>query len=247
MVKEMSKTAIITGGSGGIGSALVGVLKRAGWTVVSVDKSPFKPNEGQTTPDHEITVDVSNPEDIIRMFDIIDERVVNPFALICLAGVVFDAPLVGMRNKQIIRYDIEHWQETLKNNLTGTFLCCREYAHRQIRKRNQGVIITCSSPAADGSPGQCAYAASKAGIEAFTKSIARELAPWKIRACGIRPALTLTPMAEKYPAYILDQLISSSLIGRYAKCEEIAQAIMFLINSDIASGSIINFDGGIRL
>ena len=238
------KTALITGGAGGLGLAVVECLKNHNWNTISMDLLNAKCANSSIIPDLEIKVDVSSPEEVQEAFNVAERKFPDINALICLAGVVYDAPLVGIMNKKFNLYNIENWDKTLGVNLTGTFLCSREFASRKIRKRQKGVIITCSSPAATGAAGQSAYAASKAGVEAFTVSLARELLPWGIRVCGFRPALTRTPMAEKYPPHVLKKLTDSNLIGRFAEKHEVAASVLFMLQSDLASGRILPLDGG---
>lgn len=241
------KNAVITGGSGGIGKGTIASLKSKGWRTISIDIKPSEPCNPEERPDLEIIADVSDASTIQNAFDSIMEYCVAPDALICLAGIVLDAPVLGIARGGIHIYPEQSWRKTIDVNLTGTFLCAREFVDRLVRKRHRGVIVTCSSPAASGAPGQSAYAASKAGVEAFTVSLAREIAPFGIRVCGFRPALTLTPMAEQYPRHIIDNLASKSLIKRFAKSDEIGEAILFILGSELASGRIFEFDGGLTI
>jgi 3-oxoacyl-[acyl-carrier protein] reductase len=242
----MNKTALITGGAGGIGKGLISYLQNQKWNCLSLDIN--NPHTGKPEPGLlKYKVDIGDPEEIARGFEKIYNALESLDALICLAGVVHDAPVVGIKNKKLSVYPTSHWNSTMAVNLSGTFFCCREYAFRQIKRRQKGVIITCSSPAAVGAPGQSAYAASKAGIEAFTNSLARELAPWGIRVCGFSPAFTITPMAEKYPEPIRTSLAQKSLLRRPAELEEISKSIYHLMINELAIGRIFAFDGGIRL
>ena len=246
-MKSKRKTVVVTGGAGGLGQAVVALLKHKGWTTVSLDLRSDNHTDSSHTPDLALVADVSSSSQIADAFKQVEEQFHSLDALICLAGVVFDAPVVGISKREIQPYSEEHWHRTLDVNLTGTFLSAREFLLRNIKMRRKGVIVTCSSPAAAGSPGQAAYSASKAGVEAFTVALAREASPWGIRACGLRPALTKTPMADRYPAHILEGLVKKSLLHRFAAAEEVAQAFLFLLESDLANGRIFNLDGGIQL
>ncbi len=237
------RTVLITGGNGGLGSACIEYLKDKGWNTISIDIYENK----EIPSDLFIQADVVNADQVKKGFDTIEGKFSSIDALVCLAGIVFDAPLVGISKGSIETYDHENWFNTINVNLTGTFLCSREFAFRNIKKRNKGVIVTCSSPAAEGSPGQSAYSASKAGVEAFTKSIARELFAYGIRACCIRPGLVKTPMAELYSQSILKNLVNKSLLRRFVDAKEFAEAVHFLLNSDLPIGRVLELDGGINL
>lgn len=246
-MRNSKRTALITGGAGGLGLAIVECLTNHNWFTISVDIQSVEQDNVSVRPEMEIIADVSSPTDVREAFDSAEREFPDIDALICLAGVVHDAPLVGIKDKSLNAYSVESWEKTIAVNLTGTFLCAREFALRKIRKRQKGVIVTCSSPAASGAAGQHAYAASKAGVEAFTISLAWELAPWGIRVCGFRPALTRTAMAEKYPTHVLKSLTDRSLLGRFAEKHEIAESVLFLLNSDLVSGRILALDGGMRI
>lgn len=241
------KTAVLTGGSGGLGRAVIACLKKKGWKTVSLDRVPSTPETPDERPDREIIIDVRDSLSVAQAFDSVQEFSSKPDALICLAGVVFDAPVIGIARGAIQPYPEHSWRETLDINLTGTFLCAREFADRLIRERHRGVIVTCSSPAANGAPGQSAYAASKAGVEAFTISLAREIAPFGIRVCGFRPGLTLTPMADRYPRHLMDNLAQKSLLKRFAKPEEVGEAVYSILTNELAFGRIYCFDGGLDI
>lgn len=241
------KTAVLTGGSGGLGRATIALLKRNGWRTVSIDINPPESEVAAELPDMHVTADVSDSIAVARAFDDIQNVAPCPDALLCFAGVVLDAPVLGIARGGLHPYPEQAWRKTIDVNLTGTFLCAREFVERLIKKRHKGTIVTCSSPAACGAPGQSAYAASKAGVEAFTVSLAREVAPFNIRVCGFRPALTDTPMAQQYPPHVMESLVKKSLLRRFAQAEEVADGIMFLLSNDLISGRIVEFDGGLSL
>lgn len=241
---EEDRAIIITGGSSGLGLGIARYMSEQGWTVINLDAQ--RTQSDSYRPDIELIIDVSSPEEVESVFQkVFSEHAAT--SLVCMAGVVFDQPLVGIKNKTLKAFDFQDWQRTIDVNLTGTFLCIRAFASHLVKARMKGTAITCSSPAASGAAGQTAYSASKAGVEALTIAAAKELMPWGIRVCGIRPPLTKTPMAQQYPERIMDNLKKSSLIGRYAEPEETAQSIAFLLSSPLSSGRIYSFDGGIDL
>jgi NAD(P)-dependent dehydrogenase (short-subunit alcohol dehydrogenase family) len=242
MTEPDQRVAIVTGGLGGLGQAVTAALRATSWKVATFDTLPEAPG-----PDLAITVDVSDETSVAAGFDRVERDLGPATAIVCLAGVVFDAPVVGLAPKKLSVYPLADWQRTLAVNLTGTFLCAREFAARAVKGRRKATVVTCSSPAADGAPGQAAYAASKAGVEALTRAMATELAPLGVRVCGFRPALTHTPMADRYPKHVLDRLKGRSQIGRYARPEEVAKLVLFLLDSELIAGETVRADGGLRL
>lgn len=245
MSEFKEEIAIVTGGSGGLGAACVNMLKKSGKYTVSLDIK--EPDTETVKPDFFIKTDVSDHSSVKNAFQKIESEQKKIGSLICLAGVVFDAPIIGIGKGSITEYNLNNWNQTVGVNLTGTFLCTKEFVLLSLKKRAKTVVITCSSPAADGAPGQGAYAASKAGVEAFTTSIAQEVAPWGIRVCGIRPGLTITPMAEKYPRRIMENLSKKSCAQRQFQPDEFASAIEFILSNQLAWGKILHLDGGIKL
>jgi 3-oxoacyl-[acyl-carrier protein] reductase len=237
--------AVVTGGSGGLGTACINMLKKSGKYTISLDIK--EPDSEAAKPDLFIKTDVSDYSSVKNAFNKIENEKKKIGSLICLAGVVFDAPIIGIGKGSISEYSLDHWNQTIGVNLTGTFLCTKEFVLLSLKRRVKAVVVTCSSPAADGAPGQGAYAASKAGVEAFTTSIAQEVAPWGIRVCGIRPGLTMTPMAEKYPKRIMENLSKKSCAQRQFQPEEFASAIEFVLSNELAWGKILHLDGGIKL
>ena len=242
-----SRIVVVTGGAGGLGRGTIRCLRDVGWTTVSVDIAQATSAPESERADLEIVADVSNETQVKSAFVRIQEELAAPDALVCLAGIVHDGSVVAISKGSMSHYPLEHWKQTLAVNLTGTFLAAQCFLAQAITHRRRGTIVTCSSPAADGAPGQCAYSASKAGVEAFTRALAREAAPWNVRVCGFRPALTHTPMAEKYSDFILEGLIKKSLIGRFALSREVARTVRFLLESELAQGTILDASGGIRL
>ncbi|MBV6633825.1 MAG: SDR family oxidoreductase [Alphaproteobacteria bacterium] len=237
----MQKITFITGAAGGLGSALTDLLKADGRVVGSLDLNP------NPAADASACVDVSDPEALGEEYAKLADELGTPDAMVCLAGRVQDGVVAGIKPGGLSMYPIDQWRTTLDVNLTGTFNAIQCFAKSMIMGRRKGAIVTVSSPAAVGAPGQAAYAASKAGVEALTRSAAIELAPYGIRVCGFRPPITKTPMADLYPGEIMDNLKSRSNLGRFATTEEVSEAIKFLIDSPLASGKTYPLDGGLDL
>ncbi|MBF0156057.1 MAG: SDR family oxidoreductase [Magnetococcales bacterium] len=237
------KSVVITGGAGGIGGALDRCLVARGVETTVIDIRGATDAGGKGV----VRADVSREEEVGAAFAEIERRGVRFDGLVCCAGIVKDAPLVGVAPGSFAPYPLGAWSSTVAVNLTGTFLCVREFAVRCIRARRRSRVVTVSSPAACGAPGQAAYAASKAGVEAMTLAAAAEFAPWGVTLCCVRPGLTDTPMAAAYPRAVLDRLARRSSIGRIYSPEETAEAIVFCLFSDTVAGCVVPLDGGIKL
>ena len=236
------KTAIITGGASGIGKATGVKFIEYGARVILFDL-----NEEALKSFYEEKVkdrgwyfkgDISNREDIEKFVDEIKKRGEKIDILVNSAGVTRDTLLIRMKE--------EDWDFVLNVNLKGIFLLTKEIVRMMIREEN-GVIINLSSVVGiSGNIGQCNYSASKAGVIAFTKSLAKEVGSRNIRVIAIAPGFIETPMTEKLPEEIKNKYLEQIPLKRFGKPEEVAELISFLA-SDKASyitGCVIQIDGG---
>ena len=186
-----------------------------------------------------IDTNVAKEEDVVNMLNSIIQKWGRIDILINNAGITADTLFIRMKK--------ETWQKVLDVNLTGTYLCAYE-ATKYMRKQKSGNIINISSISARGNPGQANYAASKAGVIGFTKTIAKELAPMGIRVNAVAPGFIQTAMTDKIPDKIKNAMVSDIPIGRIGQPEDIANAILFLSSnlSSYITGEIINVNGGIQ-
>lgn len=239
------ETAVVTGGTKGIGRAVARQLAQAGATTIA---TYYRDEEAAKETENELEK-YSTPTDICR-FDVGDSTAVKeafrdirnthdvPTLLVNNAGI--------MRNDILIRMDDEDWGSVLNTNLTGAFNCMRA-AVRGMLRTDGGAIVNVSSIAGKrGWPGQVNYAASKAGLLGLTRSAAREFGERDIRINAVCPGYAETEMYDRlvddadYPD--LDQIPQ----GEIADAEEIASAIVFLLTNAASyiNGSVLRIDGG---
>ncbi len=230
----MSDVAIVTGGSRGIGFAVVKRLIKDGYVVVATYvHSPGELGEAQA---HAIKADVRSKSDVEETIKIAKEFG-NVKALVNNAGVTSDNLLLRMKD--------EEWEKVLDVNLTGTFRMTRAVIREMLR--NGGAIVNIASVVGlVGSIGQSNYAASKGGIVAFTKSVAKEYAKKHIRANAVAPGFIETDMTAKLDETHKKQYLSLIPMGRYGKAEEVSEIVSFLVSpsSSYVTGQIVNADGG---
>ena len=225
------KTAIVTGGTRGIGFAIVKTYLENGAKVAlcgsrqeTVDKALAKLRE--ENPDYPvmgITPDLSDFDSITAEFN--------------NAGV--------SARESIYEYDPEAFKKTMELNVNAAFLCCRAVAPI-MKEQGGGVIINTSSMVSIyGQPSGCAYPTSKFAINGLTKSLGRELAPDNIRVNAVAPGITHTDMVDALPEEMIKPLIATIPLGRMGEPEDIANAYLFLA-SDLASyvtGVVLSVDG----
>ncbi len=239
------KTAIITGGTRGIGFAIVKTFLDNGAKVAlcgsrqeTVDKALEKLRaENPDYPVMGIAPDLSSPESIAAAFAQVKETFGSIDILGNNAGV--------SARESIYEYDPEAFKKTMDLNVTAAFNCCHAVAPI-MKEQGGGVIINTSSMVSIyGQPSGCAYPTSKSAINGLTKSLGRELAPDNIRVNAVAPGVTHTDMVDALPDELIKPLIATIPLGRMGEPEDIANAYLFLA-SDLASyvtGVVLSVDG----
>ncbi|MEU0933005.1 3-oxoacyl-ACP reductase FabG [Embleya sp. NPDC005971] len=248
MADTRRPVALVTGGSRGIGRAVVNRLAADGFDVAFCYRSRSDAAAkvvaeagaaGATVLAHR--ADVSAAPEARAFVAVAEARLGPPSTLVTCAGVVRDRPLVRMSDHD--------WDEVIRNNLDGTYHVCRAAALALMR-HGGGCIITVSSvAAAHGSAGQSNYAASKAGIVGFTTSLSRELGRFGVRSNVVAPGLIGTDMTAELPAAARAAIIDRIPLRRPGSPEEVADLVSFLA-SDRAryiNGQVIGVDGGLIL
>ena len=242
MFELMGKVALVTGASGGIGSAIAQTLVAQGAKVAlggtrqdTLDRLVVECGENTLsfaqkldTPDGPRTL-LSRVEEIWGPVDI----------LVNNAGITRDTLLMRMTDDQ--------WDDVLRVNLTCTFHLCRE-AIRGMMKRRWGRIINISSVVGTmGNAGQANYAASKAGLEGFSKSLACEVASRGITVNCVAPGFIETPMTDVLSPEHKDKLLHTIPLGRIGKPQEVAASVAFLASEEAAyiTGTTLHVNGGL--
>jgi 3-oxoacyl-[acyl-carrier protein] reductase len=230
------KVAIITGATSGIGLATARVLKREGWSLSLVGRKT-EAIEEEFKEDLIIKADISD----LQVAEEIVKRTVEKFgrldALINNAGQTLDKPL--------LRITSEDLENHFRTNLFSAFLLSKS-ALRYFK--DGGVIVNVSSVVGIiGNSWQTAYSASKAGLIAFTKSLAKEMGSRGIRVVAVAPGFIETPMTEGLPEHVKKKYLENIPLRRFGKPEEVAEVIAFLVSDKASyiSGQVIVVDGGL--
>lgn len=242
------QTAVITGSSRGIGRTTAEELAKRGVQIVVVD---INGNNAEKSADEiksqygvetlGIRADVSNSEDVKRLFEEAVKKFSKIEILVNNAGITRDNLLIRMKD--------EEWDAVLNINLKGAFLCSRE-AIKIMSKNKYGRIINIASVVAFiGNPGQVNYSASKAGLVALTKTLAKEYASRGITVNAVAPGFIQTAMTEQLPEKVKEEMLKMIPLGRFGTTQDVANAITFLAlpESGYITGQVIHVNGGMYM
>jgi len=162
------------------------------------------------------------------------------------AGILYSEPLIKFSGGKLQKHDLAGWEKTIAINLTGAFLVAREVVEKMVMKRTKGVIVNVSSISAGGNPGQSAYSASKAGLNALTATWAKEFSMLGIRVVGIAPGFTDTPSTHAaVNEAIIKDVRKRTPLGRLGTPEEIEEGVLAVIQNDFFNGKVFELDGGL--
>jgi 3-oxoacyl-[acyl-carrier protein] reductase len=242
------KVCVVTGGSKGIGRAIVELFAKQGSRVYYLSRS-------ETADAAALAAVASAAGGSISWMacDVADENQVNESieAIVKEAGFI-DAVVnnAGVtRDGLVFRMSLEDWNTVIATNLTSAFLVSRVAARHMIKRRSGCIVNVSSVVGITGNGGQTNYSASKAGIIGFTKSLAREVAPRGVRVNAIAPGFIDTSMTDKIPEEAKEKLKSTIPLGRTGKPEEVAAAALYLCSelSSYITGEVLKVDGGMAM
>ena len=246
--EKIVRTAIVTGGSRGIGRAVCVALAKQGCNIVvnychggaaAAETAALCKAEGANAV--AVQADVASAADCKRLFDEAAAAFGRVDILVNNAGIT--------RDNLILRMSEEDFDAVLNANLKGAFLCCKEAARRMVRQRYGRIVNLSSVVALRGNPGQANYAASKAGLLGLTKSLARELASRNVTVNAVAPGFIETDMTAALPEAVRTEMAKGIPLGRPGNPEDVANAVAFFAaeQSSYLTGQVLCADGGMAM
>lgn len=237
------KNVLVTGSSRGLGAAIA--VKFAEHRANVILNARHEPTELiQQIKDLGVQVwfiqaDISNPRDIEEMVHQLDDHQIDVDVLVNNAGINRDKLMIGMREKD--------FDDVVNTNLIGTFRVTQPLFKRMLKRRT-GVIINMASVVGEhGNIGQANYAASKAGVIGFTKTVAQEGALRGVRCNAIAPGMIASSMTAAIDEKRQKEIKERIPLKRLGTAEEVAQTALFLAQNDYLTGEVINVDGGMAM
>ena len=222
---ETKRVVVITGASGGLGTALAAEFARAHWKVVATSRSAAP------------ALDVTNRRQVEDVFEQAIAEHGRIDALINNAGVTADGLCAQLGD--------EDWQRVIEVNLRGAFLCAQAVARQMVRQRDGHIINVSSYAGRAGAPGQSNYAAAKAGLFGLTQSLAKELGSRNVRVNAVLPGVLPTNMTARLRPEQLAAFAGANVLGRINALEEVARFLQFLATTQNISGQLFQLDSRI--
>jgi len=243
------KTAIVTGGTRGLGKSVSMALAAEGVNIV-VNYNSRSETAEQTVKEVidtygvgavSIKADISTEEGAKALIDVADKEFGGADLLVNNAGV---CPIRLIKDTPLWE-----WEDTIRINLTGVFLTCREMVNSLIKRGVGGKIVNIASQAAynGSSRGKTPYAASKGGVVSFTTSLAKEVAKYDIRVNAVAPGMMYTELTKSVLDAEMDKYNKQIPIGRIAQTEEVASVVTYMASdaSSYMTGATVDVSGGI--
>ena len=247
---------LVTGGASGMGRAFVMAFARDGANVAfcDVDEEGIRKVEADAAelPGKVVgfVTDVSNEDQVIKLVTDARAALGTLNGLVNNAGIFRDGLLVKKDREtgEIRKMSLKKWDQVIAVDLTGPFLCTREFAASVVETGTKpAVIVNISSIARHGNMGQTNYSAAKAGLIADTKLWAGELARYGIRTGAVAPGFVNTPILQGMRPDVLEGMLKAVPLRRVAEPEEIYKAVRFIVECDYFTGRCIDVDGGMSI
>ena len=235
------KTALITGASRGIGNAIALHLKNEGYRVLGTATTQASASKLEDQGIEGLVLDLNSFNSKEQLWEEVESKKIQISVLVNNAGIT--------RDNIVLRMSEDEWQDIMNVNLNRTFYLSKKVLKMMLKLKWGRIINITSTSASIGNRGQSNYSAAKAGVEAFTKSLAREVGKRNITINSIAPGFIDTDMTQQSDGVNTDELIKEIPLGRFGKPDEVAHLASFLCSEEASyiTGQIIHINGGLYM
>ncbi|CEG58354.1 SDR family NAD(P)-dependent oxidoreductase [Legionella fallonii] len=239
--------ALVTGGAKGLGLAIANNLYESGAKILIADrdiKALVDLPEGMEG----YALDVTQPIEVKKVIQEIIKRHGRIDILVNNAGVIFSKPMVNIMNSPEIMHDYESFRKCITANLDSVFIMTSAVIEQMVLGRIKGVIVNVSSISAFGNEGQIAYSAAKAGVNAMTVTLSKELGRLGIRCNAVAPGFIETDSTRQaLNESIIKHIQSNTPLRKLGQAKDVAQAVASVITNDFMSGVVLDVNGGLTI
>ena len=235
------KTALVTGASRGIGRAIALELKSKDFSIIGTATSQVGVDALIENGIEGYILDLNSPHSIGNFWEQLEADKKNISVLVNNAGIT--------RDNIVLRMSDDEWSDIMNVHLNGTFQLCKRSLKMMLKNKWGRIINISSASASIGNRGQSNYAAAKAGVEAFTKSLAKEVGKRDITINAVAPGFIATDMTEQNDGVNAEYLIKEIPLGRFGEPEEVAGLVKFLCSEKASyiTGQTIHINGGLYM
>lgn len=247
-MKLVDAQVLVTGGGRGLGRHMAERLLADGARVWVIERDEDLCAELRAAGMQALVCDVTDPAAVDAALQAAEAEGACFDVLVNNAGLIHSEPLVNMLSRGERAHSRDSWRRVLAANLDSVFYVSSRVVDRMMARRVKGVVISLSSIAAQGNAGQSAYAAAKAGVNALTRSWAKELGPLGYRFAAVAPGFIDTPSTRAALSEpIIDQLKKKIPLRRLGEPESVYLAVRQIIENDYLNGIVLDVDGGLTL
>ena len=235
------KTALVTGASRGIGNAIALELKQKGYSVIGTATSQTGVDSLLEKDIEGYILDLNSKDSIDQFWNLLEENNKSISVLVNNAGIT--------RDNIVLRMSDEEWSDIMNVHLYGTFQLCKRSLKMMLKSKWGRIINISSASASIGNRGQSNYAAAKAGVEAFTKSLAKEVGKRDITINSVAPGFISTDMTEQNEGVNTEYVVKEIPLGRFGEPNEVASLVGFLCSEDASyiTGQTVHINGGLYM